>query len=314
MAVVFFSISILGFDIDFIFGKFKNYFLGIYTYLFSAGAVFALLMTLIALFIDCYVLGYEKSAIKRLLNPSLSARSDLFLYLFSFLGLMRIFSIFFTLGLLYFFPKWVDLYLGVDLQVQFESPIVHLFFFFVLQDFIEYWRHRWAHRISWWWQLHKVHHSALEFNVITVARSHPVELALGSIIAYIPMSLIGMGIESYLIIKIFYSLQGKLQHSMIHWRWGWIGKYVFISPIDHRIHHSCMKEHWDKNFGHITPLWDRIFGTWYDGNVINEEITVTDNYLNKKGFVLDMIESYKKFLQFMFLKRWSFGYGIVKKK
>lgn len=109
-------------------------------------------------------------------------------------------------------------------------------------------------------------------------------------------------------------MQGKLQHSMINWRWGWVGKYIFLSPVDHRIHHSCEKEHWDKNFGHITPLWDRLFGTWYDGDVVNETINVTGNTHNKKGIINDLVFSQLDFLKHLLLKKWSFSYGVRKKK
>ena len=297
-----------------LFDKAVNYFHYQFNYLLSAAALLALAPTLIALMIDCKILGYNNSAIKRLLKPSASARMDIFLYLCVFTRSMRLLAIACSAGVLYFFPKLFEQYTHINITIQLESPLAQFFLMLVIQDFVEYWRHRLAHRISWWWQLHKVHHSATEFNVITVARSHPLEIAFSSIITYIPLSLIGLDVETFLLIKILYSLQGKLQHSMIHWRWGWVGKYLFISPVDHRIHHSCEKVHWDKNFGHITPLWDRLFGTWYDGDVINDEINVTANHYNKNGIISDLIMGQMDFLKYLLFRRWSFSYGVTKKQ
>ncbi|OED41045.1 hypothetical protein ACH42_14915 [Endozoicomonas sp. (ex Bugula neritina AB1)] len=283
-------------------------------YLLSSALFFSLLPTLIVLTIDCIVLGYPNSAIKRLLKPSLTARTDLILYLCVLTRTMPLVSIFVSAGTLYIFPKLFERYTDISFKIQFDSPIIQFFFLVMVQDFVEYWRHRLAHRVSWWWQLHKVHHSATEFNVITVARTHPLELAFSAMLVYIPLSLIGLNVETFFIIKLFYSMQGKLQHSMINWRWGWVGKYIFLSPVDHRIHHSCEKEHWDKNFGHITPLWDRLFGTWYDGDVVNETINVTGNTHNKKGIINDLVFSQLDFLKHLLLKKWSFSYGVRKKK
>jgi sterol desaturase/sphingolipid hydroxylase (fatty acid hydroxylase superfamily) len=79
--------------------------------------------------------------------------------------------------------------------------------------------------------------------------------------------------------------------------------YLFISPIDHRIHHSRDREHWDKNFGHITPLWDRLFGTCYEGDKINSTVDITSNYFNKQGLISDLLRSQLDFLKFFFTKK-----------
>ena len=285
-----------------------------YQYLLSTAVLFSLLATFIALTIDCWALGYKNSAIYRLCHPSLTARNDILLFILSFTQLMPLISIVFSGGILYFLPKLYHQYFDLDLTVQFQSPVVQFFFLMLAEDFMQYWRHRCGHRVSWWWQLHKMHHSATEFNVITVARSHPMDLALGSLFVYVPLSLIGLDLQTFILIKVLVSIQGKLQHSMVSWRWGWVGKYLFISPIDHRIHHSCEKPHWDKNFGHITPIWDRMFGTWYDGDQVNTSVDVTANKFNQKGFVADMIIGQMEFFKYLFFRKWSFTYGVPKKK
>jgi sterol desaturase/sphingolipid hydroxylase (fatty acid hydroxylase superfamily) len=281
--------------------------------LLSMSLVYLLLATVIALFIDCLVLGYQNSSIKRILHPSLTAKSDILLYILSASGFMRLVAIIFSGGILYIVPKFYEEWFSFDFRIQFSSGIAQFFFFIIVDDFLQYWRHRFGHRISWWWQLHKMHHAAKEFNVITVARSHPLDLAFGTLFVFIPLSLIGLDLQTFILIKLAISIQGKLQHSMLNWRWGWVGKYVFISPIDHRIHHSLHREHWDKNYGHITPLWDRLFGTWYKGDNINALVDITGNYFNKKGFISDLIRSQLDFFKFFFTKKWSFRFGVLKK-
>jgi sterol desaturase/sphingolipid hydroxylase (fatty acid hydroxylase superfamily) len=39
--------------------------------------------------------------------------------------------------------------------------------------------------------------------------------------------------------------------------------WLIVTPQNHRIHHSRLEEHVDKNFAAFFPLWDVIFGTYY---------------------------------------------------
>ena len=56
----------------------------------------------------------------------------------------------------------------------------------------------------------------------------------------------------------------SLQHSSLPWTLGWLGRWVITAPTNHQFHHSIDPEHRDKNFSGC-PLWDHMFGTWYDG-------------------------------------------------
>jgi sterol desaturase/sphingolipid hydroxylase (fatty acid hydroxylase superfamily) len=84
---------------------------------------------------------------------------------------------------------------------------------------------------------------------------------------------------------------------MLPWRWGWFGKYVVYPPTGHRVHHSALPEHRDKNFAGIFPIWDHLFGTYYQGEDINEEVGVDDNYQNVRGLWYDMVESARRALR-----------------
>ena len=78
------------------------------------------------------------------------------------------------------------------------------------------------------------------------------------------MAVVAAPVESIYFIGVVIGIQGGLQHSGINSDWGFIGKYIFLSPQAHRIHHSNLDCHVDKNFGHILVIFDRVFGTWYE--------------------------------------------------
>jgi sterol desaturase/sphingolipid hydroxylase (fatty acid hydroxylase superfamily) len=62
------------------------------------------------------------------------------------------------------------------------------------------------------------------------------------------------------------------QHSMVPFTYGWVGRWLVYSPVAHRIHHSPLEEHWDRNYGDLLPVWDRLFGTWYAGTTVNKTV------------------------------------------
>lgn len=43
--------------------------------------------------------------------------------------------------------------------------------------------------------------------------------------------------------------------------YGWL-ENIFLSPSQHHLHHSKEPRHWDKNFGLLLSVWDKLFGTF----------------------------------------------------
>jgi sterol desaturase/sphingolipid hydroxylase (fatty acid hydroxylase superfamily) len=53
-----------------------------------------------------------------------------------------------------------------------------------------------------------------------------------------------------------------INHSNLRMQFGKAG-VLFISSQTHRIHHSYLPQHRDKNFVAFFPIWDILFGTYY---------------------------------------------------
>ncbi|MFT7595977.1 MAG: sterol desaturase/sphingolipid hydroxylase (fatty acid hydroxylase superfamily) [Paracoccaceae bacterium] len=65
------------------------------------------------------------------------------------------------------------------------------------------------------------------------------------------------------VVFVFYFFGYHLRHSHV-----WIMfpkgiRQIISSPALHLIHHSVDQKHWDKNFGRIFILWDRVVGAAY---------------------------------------------------
>jgi sterol desaturase/sphingolipid hydroxylase (fatty acid hydroxylase superfamily) len=243
---------------------------------------------------EIVVLSYARSSLYRLLHPTKSTRADIVWFLVRFLGVKSVVIAICSLGLTTFSNHLATKYVGFHMLTKIKDPVLQGVVFLIVSDFMLYWVHRGRHAFGWWWEFHKHHHSATELNAITQARFHPLDAAASAISIVIPVQILGGTVGDTLFVLVPLAVHAGLTHSMLPWSWGWFGRYVLYSPIGHRIHHSALPEHKDKNFGALFPIWDWMFGTYYKGDLINEEAGVDDNYQNTHGLIFDLTESVRR--------------------
>lgn len=245
---------------------------------------------------EAYVMGWKKSSGYRLLHPTLTTKTDIVWIICKLLGLQVFLFAGFSLGTTLITNRIAEKVVGFHLlekPVLDGHPVLRVMLYLLWTDFLDYWIHRGRHGFGWWWEFHKAHHSAEEFNAITTARGHPLDGVFIVFSYVIPAAVLGGGMGTFAPVLIISAVHAGLTHSMLPWKWGWFGKYVIYPPTGHRIHHSAEIDHRDKNFGSIFPIWDHIFGTYYDyynGGTLNAEVGVDDNYFNRKGFFYDLVE------------------------
>lgn len=138
-----------------------------------------------------------------------------------------------------------------------------LLILFIVRDFIQFNVHRLLHKVPALWEFHKVHHSVKEMGFAAHLRYHWMETIVYRSIEYIPLALIGFGINDFILVYLFTLAIGHFNHSNISIPLGPL-KYLFNNPQMHIWHHS--KELPRKNgvnFGITLSLWDYIFKTNY---------------------------------------------------
>lgn len=161
----------------------------------------------------------------------------------------------------------------IAIQVGALPTIAELGILFVLRDFIHWNVHRLLHRVPFLWQFHKVHHSAKELGFATHLRFHWMETVVYRTIEYIPLGMIGFGIQDFFLVHLIAISIGHFNHSNIYVPLG-VFKYIFNNPQMHRWHHakSFPEAHrYGMNFGISLSLWDYLFRTAYipyDGSAI----------------------------------------------
>ncbi len=150
-------------------------------------------------------------------------------------------------------------------------------FYFIFDDFSRFGVHYLMHRVPALWEFHKFHHSAETLTPLTVTRTHPIEgliflirtAAVQGITIALFVGLFGSKVDLITIYGvsifglIFHSLGSNLRHSHIAIRYPVALEQIFISPAQHQLHHSCDPRHFDRNFGVVLSIWDRLLGSFY---------------------------------------------------
>lgn len=140
---------------------------------------------------------------------------------------------------------------------------VQLLVMFIFRDFIQWWVHRLLHWSPRLWEFHKVHHSVEQMGFAAHLRYHWMENVVYRFIEYLPLAMIGFGIDDFFIVHIISLGIGHFNHSNFTFNLGPL-KYIFNNPAMHIWHHAYEMPKDRKfgiNFGISLSLWDYLFGT-----------------------------------------------------
>lgn len=136
---------------------------------------------------------------------------------------------------------------------------------FVLVDFIQWNTHRLLHRVPFLWRFHRIHHSVKEMGFAAHLRFHWMETIVYKSIMYLPMAMIGFGIDDFFVVHWISVLIGHLNHANLGWDYGWL-RYLFNNPKMHIWHHAKQlpeERKFGVNFGLSLSIWDYLFQTAY---------------------------------------------------
>ncbi len=131
-------------------------------------------------------------------------------------------------------------------------------------DFAYYWYHRAQHQLQTLWAIHELHHADAELNVTTSYRTYWLEAPLQAIAVGTPaLWLFGKpGIRFALLAMIVSRVTLLFAHCNFRLSLGPLTP-LLCGPQWHRIHHSKLAEHRDRNFAQVFPVIDILFGTYY---------------------------------------------------
>jgi len=156
---------------------------------------------------------------------------------------------------------------GIENVVSFEvnswPAWSQLLLMFIIADFIQWNIHRLLHRVPWLWEFHKVHHSVKEMGFAAQFRFHFMETIIYKTLQYVPLAMIGFGIQEFFVVHMLGVFIGHLNHANLNWDYGPL-KYLLNNPKMHLWHHAKelpANRKYGMNYGLSLSVWDYLFGT-----------------------------------------------------
>jgi alkylglycerol monooxygenase len=131
----------------------------------------------------------------------------------------------------------------------------------LLVDFLYYWWHRMSHVVNVLWAVHGVHHQSEDFN-LAVALRQPLFEPITWFFFYIPMALLGIPVEVFLVAYALDLLYQFFIHTELVDKLPAPIEWLLNTPSAHRVHHGVQDQYLDKNYGGILLIWDRMFRTF----------------------------------------------------
>jgi sterol desaturase/sphingolipid hydroxylase (fatty acid hydroxylase superfamily) len=121
-----------------------------------------------------------------------------------------------------------------------------------------------CHKFSWLWSFHRVHHLDLDVDATSAFRAHPFECISSHLFKIGVIYALGTPALAVLAYEILLNIFAMFSHSNIRLSDGLerAMRRFLVTPDMHRVHHSTYQPETDSNYGVVTPLWDRTFGTY----------------------------------------------------
>lgn len=159
---------------------------------------------------------------------------------------------------------WFGLENLVAIEIGSWPRWTQLLVLFVVADFIQWNVHRMLHRVPALWEYHKLHHSVEEMGFAAHLRFHWMETVIYKSVQYIPLAMIGFGLDDFFMVHLFTIAIGHLNHANLRITYGPL-KYVLNTPTMHIWHHAkhLPEGRYGVNYGLTLSLWDYLFGTAY---------------------------------------------------
>ena len=183
-------------------------------------------------------------------------------------------------------PGLVALVASAPLALQVVGAIL-------VADFTQYWIHRAFHTFPALWRIHAVHHSAEAMDWLAGSRLHIADAVVTRALTYVPIYVLGFSekaVIAYVVIVVF---QATFIHANVRWEFRPFRSWI-ATPCFHHWHHGAEREAVDKNFAVHTPLWDRLFGTYFMPNRWPESYGLAGGDPVPEGFFRQFIHPFRR--------------------
>ncbi|MDQ2801935.1 MAG: sterol desaturase family protein [Pseudomonadota bacterium] len=157
---------------------------------------------------------------------------------------------------------WVPPMLETLVPPLLGRPVLTFISYAVILDAADYWRHRLAHRLAWWWALHSLHHAQRQMTFWSDDRNHILDELIAFVWFGVIALLIGVPPLQFPLLVLVLRFLESLSHANVRLSFGRLGERLLISPRFHRAHHGVLAAGQRScNYGAVLPWWDMLFST-----------------------------------------------------
>jgi lathosterol oxidase len=149
----------------------------------------------------------------------------------------------------------------IDFSTSFFTIVLDTLLLILLMDFFMFCFHFLAHKLTWFYPIHKLHHTHVDTNVYSLYVLNPIETLGFGAIWLITISILEFNCISiilYLILNLSYGILGHLNNNIFPNFWN---TNVFTKWISTTQFHSNHHKNESHNFGFYFTIWDKIFRT-----------------------------------------------------
>lgn len=139
--------------------------------------------------------------------------------------------------------------------------MLQVLLFLLLRDILIFARH-WLFHSRFLWPFHAVHHSSPEVNWLSAARFHPLESIIEAFLDVVLMVCFSLDEPALVVASTIVGFNNFFIHSECSFTYGPL-RWVLVSPVFHRWHHSVDKAALNKNFAAMFSFLDLLCGTFY---------------------------------------------------
>jgi sterol desaturase/sphingolipid hydroxylase (fatty acid hydroxylase superfamily) len=185
-------------------------------------------------------------------------------------------SMLFYFLVIYPFASYFSNHIGVQgtfLNYFLFLPLsIRVLLYFIIGDFFHYWIHRIMHH-SLLWRVHMWHHSSTHMSFMSGVKASLLDSTFVNLAFIFAWPILGIPSYHFIIGMLIFTLfLNDWMHLNIRGNFKFLEKIV-ITPRYHHIHHSLDMYHQNKNLSAIFPIWDKLFGTYSDPDLVEGKLT-----------------------------------------
>ena len=149
---------------------------------------------------------------------------------------------------------------------------LRILIYLVVADFGAYWVHRLLHTRPLW-PAHKWHHAPTYLYWLAGVRTSVIQMTLFNL-PYIAAGALLVLSPRWVFYAILLknTLTNDFMHLNVWWGSRWL-EWIIVTPRYHHIHHSDHPEHYNSNLAVLFPIWDHLFGTYFDPEKVGKNLT-----------------------------------------